>query len=258
MSGYVAPQPEKKEKNVGIVIIISVIVILVVAIIGVLVVMMMKNNANTDPGFMTPPPPMGGPMDMLDYSAYQVYETEVRKLVVDEQEISLPQKMLNINDLSYISVQDFANVFGYDTVFDMRNKQTTVSKGETSIVFSNGIATVMITENGTSREIPMDDKPMLFTNNQTYIPLKATKEIFNFKSIDWDEDTKTVKITTDGITVPVTTNVEKTDANVVTIDPNSMPTPPGGDGGMPPQGEMPQGGMPQDGAAPGGMPPGQN
>lgn len=258
ISGYVPEQDD--HKKLGIVAIVSIICVLVVALIAVLIITLHNtgNTANTMNGqFMPPPPPPMG-MDMMDYTAYAKYETEVRKLVIDDQEISLPQYMLNINDLSFISIQDFANVFGYETVLDMRNRQTTVSKGDKSAVFSSGIATVYVTDGENSKEIAMADKPMMFTNNQVYVPLSSMKDVFNFESIDWDGDTKTVSIKTDGVTLPENVVVEKSEANVVTMDPNMMPPPPGGmPQGEMPQGEMLQGGMPQGEMPQGGMPQGQ-
>ncbi|MCD8157905.1 MAG: hypothetical protein LUD77_03135 [Clostridiales bacterium] len=79
---------------------------------------------------------------------------------------------------------------------------------------------------------------MMFTNNQTYVPLISTKKIFNFESIEWDEEENSVNIVTDGVTVAVNTTIEETDANVA-----AEPEPPmGGQGGPGGYGGGPMGG----------------
>ncbi len=235
---------------------VAVIAIVAVAIVGLAAFLIVYLQNQNQQQFFPPPPPPGvdpGMMmnqGLLDYSAYSQYEREARKLVIDGEEISLPQTMLNINDLSYISLQDFSNIFGFETVLDLGNKQATITKGDKKVTFSNGIASAILVEGDDSGEIPLLDKPMLFTNGQTYIPLRSMKSVFNFESVEWDQEEQTIIITTDGVTVPVTTEVEQTLANV-TVGPPPGGPPPDGQGGQPPQG----GQMPQDGQPP--QPPGQ-
>ncbi len=225
-SGYIV---NEKKKSLAVPIAIAAGVVVIVAVIAVLF-LMRNNNQMGMAGFGGPPPGPPPGMNMLDYSSYSQYEVDVRNLVVDGENISLPQKMLNVNNYSYVSVQDFANVFGFNTVFDMQNSQTVVSKDDIKATISNGMQNIVIMKGVDKIDVMMESQPLMFSNNQTYIPLRSFALIFDLQSIDWDEKTQTINVVTNSIKA-VNTSVAQSVPNVATMNPNQMPP-----GGAPPQG----------------------
>lgn len=140
---------------------------------------------------------------MMDYSAYEDYEISVRKLSVDGEIISLPQIMLNVDDYTFIAVDDLAAVFDFDTEFDKQNKQTKVvnNSNNREVIFSYDIETAKVKDGDEKLpEVKMVHAPLFFTNGQTYIPIISAQSVFGFESVDWDEATNTVTIITGGIT----------------------------------------------------------
>lgn len=143
-------------------------------------------------------------VDLMNYSSYAAYETNVRKLVVDNEEINLPQHMLNLNDYTYISLESFADVFGYKMTFDEHNRQAIVTGTDgKEVVFSQGLDSIIIKHGDDQKTEPLLTSPLLFTDGQVYVPLKSMDRVFDFKKIEWDNSSDTVNITTDGKTVVV-------------------------------------------------------
>ncbi len=178
---YMPPQPEKKGSlKIWQVAAIMGGIIFFLIIIFVLVVQLAHPSQS----------------NVKDYSAYAQYEVPVRQLEVDGDIVDLPQRMLDVNDLSYIAIEDFADVFDYTTETDAKNQQATVSMGSRSVTFTNGNIKANVMDGDKSTMVTMLDEPLMFENEGMYVPLRSMQEIFNFEQVDWDEANNTVIVLT--------------------------------------------------------------
>ena len=237
VSGYPYSVQQETSGGKGKVALIAGIAALIVVLAVVLIVLMSGNQgALGGQGNGMPPGPGPGPQPApastmengLDYSSYTQYEKEDTVLTVDGEAITLPRNMLYFDDVHFVSIQDFAAIFGYETVVDIGNRQTIISKDTVSVTFTNEFKTVVVKENGeVTRKAVMLREPMIFSNNQVYVPLRSMDEVFGFQSVEWNQDTDTIEIVTDGNTVAVTTTVESSEATVL------MPGFPGSGAGQP-------------------------
>ena len=134
--------------------------------------------------------------NLRDYAAYENFEVPVRQLEVDGVTVDLPQRMLDINDLSYIAIEDFADVFGYETKEDADNQQVTVTSGDRSVTFTDGTDKAVVRNGNKTTTESISDKALMFLEEGMYVPLRAMQNIFGLKEVDWDADNNVVSITT--------------------------------------------------------------
>ena len=184
-SQYQYPGPQKKGLAIWQVAAIMGGIIFFLIIIFILLVTVRHQQSNSHSN------------NLRDYSAYESYEVPVRKLEVDGVAVSLPQRMLDINGFSYIAIENFADVLGYETKNDEDNQQTTVSLGSTSITFTDGIDKAIIKNGNKTTTETLDDRSLMFEEEGMYVPLRSMQTIFDLKEVNWDEDDNTVVIVTD-------------------------------------------------------------
>lgn len=135
--------------------------------------------------------------NLRDYQAYVSYEVPVRQLEVDGAIIDLPQRMLNINDSSYIEIENFANVLGYESETDVDNQQVIVTLGDRSITFTDGNESAIVRTGSRTTTERMSDKPLMFHQEGMYVPLRSMQSLFGLEMVDWDEATSTVIVETE-------------------------------------------------------------
>ena len=179
---YTPPEPQKKGLAVWQVAVIMGGAIFLLIIIFVLLVTVRHQQAYGN--------------NLRSYEAYENYEVPVVKLQVDGQFVDLPQSMLDINDLSYIEIGSFADVFGYKTKSDADNQQVTVSIGDRSVTFTDGNDSAIVREGNKTTTEKMNDKALMFIEEGMYVPLRSMQRLFGLKSVDWDEDANIVVVTT--------------------------------------------------------------
>ncbi len=91
-------------------------------------------------------------------------------------------------DRSFVPIKYMGEALGADVSWGEVTQTVTIKKDNTVVVVPLGKKVIVV--NGV--EIPMDVKAMV-RNDRTYLPAKYVAEAFGY-TVDWDEATKTVKI----------------------------------------------------------------
>lgn len=147
----------KQKKKAGI--IIGVIVVLALVVVAALLVF----GPGTD---LPPDPPVTEAIyisDVLTEESVDPYIGEGRILKIDKLEINLSYPMLFINQRHYISLRDWAEIFGFETPYYNNNSRAfTLSDGEYTCIFYLGGKQVKVTDLRAERTDSIDCAAPIF------------------------------------------------------------------------------------------------
>ncbi|MCD8158787.1 MAG: copper amine oxidase N-terminal domain-containing protein [Clostridiales bacterium] len=122
--------------------------------------------------------------------------TEV-SVVIDGGELEIAegdQPAVIVDSRTMVPVRAIADALGVEVAWDGETKTATFDKGDASVDLTIGETTVKVTAGEVETEQEIDVAAVII-NERTMVPARFVSEFFS-ADVDWNEDTKTVTIST--------------------------------------------------------------
>ncbi|MCT4661094.1 MAG: stalk domain-containing protein [Tissierellales bacterium] len=116
-------------------------------------------------------------------------------LMINEDSIKLTKELVINEDKTYISTRQFAELMGYDVEWKDETKEIIFKNEKAELIISTSEPKVIY--NGF--EIEVDDMPLLEAEG-SFLPIRSIGQFLGC-SVEWDEKTRSVKLSQEGLVV---------------------------------------------------------
>lgn len=142
----------------------------------------------------------------------QVMADENIKVILDGNELSFDVSPQIINDRTMVPLRSIFEALGASVDWDQDTQTVTSTKNDITVKLTIDSSTMYVNENAVTL-----DSPACIVEERTLVPVRAISEAYN-TTVDWEGDTRTVTISTDGTVITPVISYENILPNIQQIN----------------------------------------